>query len=444
MITDYESFLAGVQVGRRLRLWDAVRKPAKTYLTFESIDGQDFSLSCSNSWDGIMYYSTDAAIWHDFVDSPYGSCNIRSANGKLYVRGIGNTIVTGSNLVSSWRLSSDSDIRCEGNIETLLDWKMVESGQHPPQGTSCYYQLFTACHSLITAPELPAITLAESCYALMFMGTAITQAPRLPAMTLASNCYKYMFANCYFLTAPPILPALTLADGCYENMFLNDSLLSTAPNLPATTLANNCYAGMFYGCTSLTTAPNLPAMILANSCYDSMFEECTSLTTAPNLPATTAASYCYARMFYGCISLQTSPTTLPATKLASYCYYRMFYGCEALIIPPSLPAITLNSDCYNSMFYGCISLTTLPELPAITLVSGCYNQMFRGCRSLGLYNNQTDISPYPYRIPTAGQGTGSDHTFQMFSGTSGDASLTYGRPNLNTTYYVANPPISTS
>ena len=86
--------------------------------------------------------------------------------------------------------------------------------------------MFSDCTSLITAPELPAITLANSCYAYMFQGcTSLTVAPELPAITLANSCYAYMFQGCSFLIV--------------------------APGLPATTLVTNCYCGMFYGCSKL-------------------------------------------------------------------------------------------------------------------------------------------------------------------------------------------------
>lgn len=51
MITDYESFIAGVQVGRRIKLWDAMRKfippiweraiATEDYLIITTEDDQD-------------------------------------------------------------------------------------------------------------------------------------------------------------------------------------------------------------------------------------------------------------------------------------------------------------------------------------------------------------------------------------------------------------------
>ena len=125
------------------------------------------------------------------------------------------------------------------------------------------------------------------------------------------------------LTAPE-LPATTVADDCYNSMFYNCAEVTQAPALPATTLSSSCYSGMFNGCSSLTQAPELPATTLANSCYGFMFSNCSSLTKAPELPATTLADSCYTYMFGGCSSLTEAPV-LPATTLTKECYSHMFY-----------------------------------------------------------------------------------------------------------------------
>jgi hypothetical protein len=115
--------------------------------------------------------------------------------------------------------------------------------------------------------------------------------------------FQYLFYQCVPLTTAPELPATTLASSCYDNMFRDCSSLVTAPKLPATTLASACYQDMFRNCSSLVTAPELPATTLANWCYYSMFENCSSLVTAPELPATTLNKWCYNTMFKGCQAL---------------------------------------------------------------------------------------------------------------------------------------------
>ena len=137
----------------------------------------------------------------------------------------------------------------------------------------------------------------------------------LPATTLTNQCYSLMFYKCSGLTAAPALPATTMATNCYRAMFYICSNLVTPPELPAMTLAADCYSQMFYGCSSLTTAPELPALTLTESCYNDMFFYCTSLTKAPDLPANTLAPYCYNQMFQGCKnmnSVKCLATDIPA------------------------------------------------------------------------------------------------------------------------------------
>ena len=251
--------------------------PPPPYLTFKSPNS--FTLAVNDAtkhWDGTLEYSTDASTWSTWDGTTTLSSATSGSNNVLYLRGTGNTVITGGS-DCNWVLTG-SDISCIGNIENLLDYATVESGVHPTMAASCYEPMFNGCTSLTQAPALPATTLAEGCYASMFNGcTSLTQAPALPATTLASSCYMQMFSGCTSLTKAPALPATTLAEGCYASMFNGCTSLTQAPALPATTLADYCYYDMFNGCTSLTQAPAFPATTLEISCYYGMFNGCTSL-----------------------------------------------------------------------------------------------------------------------------------------------------------------------
>ena len=229
----------------------------KTYLTFSS--PSSFTLAVNDTtkhWDGTLEYSTDTSTWSTWDGATTLSSATSESDNVLYLRGTGNTVITGNNNSYKWVLTG-SDIACTGNIENLLDYATVESGNHP---------------------------------------------------TMANYCYRYMFRDCTSLTRAPALSATTLSTYCYSNMFQGCTSLTQAPALPATTLADDCYNDMFYGCTSLTQAPALPATTLKNYCYQSMFRACTSLTQAPALPATKLKNYCYRYMFQNCTSLKLSST----------------------------------------------------------------------------------------------------------------------------------------
>ena len=287
--------------------WSVTDPIPTTYLSFIGI--KDFGLKTAydtKNWDGTLEYSTDTITWRT-----WDGTEISSVGKKLYLRGIGNTKITGDPerfSMYGFHFVVDNPysdlIICEGNIENLLDYETVIAGGHPTMADYCFAGLFIGCTSLATAPELPATT-------------------------LTNGCYMYMFNGCILLETAPALPATTLAMACYTGTFYSCIFLETAPALPATTLTALCYAYMFSGCTSLTTAPALPATTLAVSCYDNMFQGCTSLTTAPALPATTLTNMCYNAMFSGCTALTTAPA-LPATTLAERCYYEMFSGCTKI------------------------------------------------------------------------------------------------------------------
>ena len=285
-------------------------KPAgKSYLTFSSPNS--FTLAAETAtkyWAGTLEYFASDRTWTTWD----GTTPLSSVNSNdeyvLYLRGTGNTVLSHhdetEDTYAGWVING-TDVRCNGNIETLLDYATVETGQHPAMANYCFCSLFANCTALTKAPDLPATALVEGCYSSMFTGcTSLIKAPALPATTLATLCYAIMFSGCTALTQAPALPATTLAGGCYVGMFGDCASLTQAPALPATTLIDLCYYGMFRNCTSLAKAPALPATTLAEGCYSSMFSGCTALTQVPDLPATTLANTCYQGMFYGCTSLK--------------------------------------------------------------------------------------------------------------------------------------------
>ena len=385
-------------------------KPAgKSYLTFSS--PKSFTLALNNpavKWDGTIEYFASDKTWTAWDGKTTLSAVADDGEYLLYLRGTGNRIIIGDVPAGIWVLSG-TNIKCIGNIDNLLDYTTVESGNHPTMADDCYQYMFRGCTSLISAPELPATTLAK-------------------------NCYKNMFQGCTSLISAPELPATTLTNNCYQNMFQGCTSLTQAPALPATTLANNCYQYMFQGCTSLISAPELPATTLTNNCYQSMFQGCTSLTQAPALPATTLTNNCYQYMFQGCTSLISAPE-LPATTLANNCYKNMFQGCASLISAPELPATTLADFCYQNMFRDCTSLISAPELPATTLADFCYYRMFNGCYALKLSTTQTGEYNQAYRIPTTGDGTTAREALNnMFPDKGTTVTIT---PEINKTYYLS-------
>ena len=145
-----------------------VGSAAVPYLSF--LGNEDFTLKTYNTtknWDGTLEYSTDTTTWNT-----WNGTEISSSGSKLYLRGTGNTKITGTS--NDYRFvftgTNALKIACEGNIENLLDYETVSAGGHPTMAGSCYRGMFYGCTSLTTAPALPATTLADYCYYYMFQG----------------------------------------------------------------------------------------------------------------------------------------------------------------------------------------------------------------------------------------------------------------------------------
>ncbi len=220
----------------------------------------------------LLYY-TDKTGWQDFkIGDGNGSdsTSIALASGeKVYFRAkASNDRLAASYEAYNYFTTTTTDngkVDVSGNIMTLLD------GDNPGTTlahTYTFAYLFMNCTSIQNASQLslPATTLTECCYYIMFGGcTALKTAPALPATTLAPYCYSSMFSCCEALISAPALPATTLADGCYCYMFLCCTALTTAPALPATTLADVCYGYMFCSCTKLSSVTMLATDVSAQT-----------------------------------------------------------------------------------------------------------------------------------------------------------------------------------
>ena len=350
------------------------------YVTFTAAKAQKFMMTPQYGYTiSGLEYSVNGGEWKKVVANE--EVTFGGTNSTLRLRGTNTNGTASADEPYSTIKFTDLNVKvaCTGDIRTLLDWKNYSTVETQ---NARFCNLFQDCTALTSAPELPATTLAESCYSAMFSGCkSLTSAPKLPATTLALGCYNSMFSGCTSLKSAPTLSATELANYCYNVMFDGCTSLTSAPKLSATTLAEGCYQFMFVGCSNLQEAPELPATTLAFGCYNSMFSGCTRLKSAPTLSATTLAESCYSGMFNDCTSLTSAPT-LSATTLAKSCYSSMFSGCTSLKSAPTLSATTLEEDCYSGMFYNCTSLESAPELSAATLAPNCYSDMFNGCKNL--------------------------------------------------------------
>lgn len=252
------------------------------YLTFRSLNNFTITPKYTNSGVSLQY-SLDGATWNS-IESGAESPQTK----KIMFRGkaTGTKTLYTSSTDSGWTINcANPTVEVYGNINSLLDSDFGAWNLPSTYSWYAFSNMFRDQTKLKSAKNLI-----------------------LTADALGGYCYQGMFRGCTSLITAPKLPATTLANNCYYMMFYNCLSLTTAPELPATKLESYCYYNMFFGCRSLTTPPKLPATSLAISCYYGMFYNASSLITAPELPATTLIDYCYNTMFYSCSSLKVSET----------------------------------------------------------------------------------------------------------------------------------------
>ena len=239
--------------------------PTDNYFYVEDASGSDNTLTITQygTYDIEVFRSTNQTNWVSMGTTTRGTPLMATvpANGRLYLKAVAD----------KWyqnRISVSSSYNIGGNIMSLL------------YGDNYTGAIFTNLNE----------------YAFSYLFYSSTNLLNVKNLVLPENvvtaCYGIMFNSCSSLITAPTLPATTLANECYNAMFGWCTSLETAPALPATTLANQCYRGMFYECTSLTETPVLPATTLVPNCYREMFSNCLSLSTVTTYAQDISASNC--------------------------------------------------------------------------------------------------------------------------------------------------------
>ena len=234
----------------RMRRRAAWPNDLDTALEFTSPEA--FSISTTKNWDGKIEY-TNGSGWKTWDGGAIASGEIENHH-CIYLRGTGNSKITGTTSSSAkWSLIG-ANIACNGDIDLLLDYSTVKSGNRPLMTVNCYAYMFRGCTSLTAAPSLPATTLAGSCYDSMFQGcTSLTTAPSLPATTLANYCYSDMFSGCKKIKLS------TTASGTYTKSY---RIPKSGTGTTASRALNNMFAntgGTFKGTPEINTTYYLDA-----------------------------------------------------------------------------------------------------------------------------------------------------------------------------------------
>ena len=168
-----------------------------------------------------LEYSFDKLNWTnwDFTEITVNS------GDTVYFRGNNERFNYNSNHGYGFRINGYFDIG--GDIRSLLDKTITITSV--PNYDWCLAGLFFNCNGIVNVD------------------------PKLLCgfTTLYNNCFYNFFSACYSLMNAPELPWTELKDGCYARMFIHCNSLVNAPELPAQITKNNCYWEMFRDCTNL-------------------------------------------------------------------------------------------------------------------------------------------------------------------------------------------------
>lgn len=216
------------------------KRDVPNYMYMEAlVDGFQTKLSVN-----AVEYSVDECKTWTTLSSGYWTPAI-ALGKKIYFKG--TLTPNSSNGIGTF--STNSPFNLGGNAMSLLYGDNFE--QYTSVPANAFEQLFMYTNVVeVTKDFLPATTLANRCYNMMFYGCiSLIEAPDLPALTLKTYCYGNMFEGCTSLEKAPVLPAISLnGTYCYYYMFRNCKKLNYVKalfkTLPSTSYTTNWLSGV--------------------------------------------------------------------------------------------------------------------------------------------------------------------------------------------------------
>lgn len=195
---DIDTYVGYVSENETVYYDDAIPNYSEQYFTIESLDDNNviYLRASAPMMAKTISASTDnGETWTEYASS-YGSSGTTiatlNAGDKVLLKGLNSAYGKGPS----------------GHN------KIVTSGK---------YNVYGNIMSLIYGDNFAGQTVLTSDFTFfkLFLQSKIVSARNLimPATTLVENCYYMMFSGCNSLTTAPTLPATTLVEGCYYCMF---------------------------------------------------------------------------------------------------------------------------------------------------------------------------------------------------------------------------------
>ena len=215
-------------------------EPAALVFTADS----QFSIKTANrakNWDGTLYYSNeyyaDNSMWSVWngTDEIFSNKGIGEEKERIYIRGLGNSYLTGSQdnkkaFVVSFDGISDDDSRlatCNGPISSLLKYTAAENDKH-----------------------IANVTVGNWGFGYLFYKCRIYSAPRINVNALHYSFHS-MFSCSNLRIAPLIEWNMDFGDNGMHWTFDSCKYLETVPYISRYEASNDPYHGIFHGCNSM-------------------------------------------------------------------------------------------------------------------------------------------------------------------------------------------------
>ena len=215
---------AGVQTALANKTNVSLAKEAQ-YLTLSALEDGEITITISSdlgpAYATYLSYSKDKSVW-ERTDINGKNKTIRipvSRGDNVYLKGKAKQWYNQSDPGGA-EINSSANINVSGNIMSLLYEDNFEDKTVFPDNSSHVFSLLFYNNKHLCSAEkliLPATTLANSCYRLMFYGcSSLTVAPTLPAPKLTNYCYWSMFNGCASLNSITMLATDISVWDCLE------------------------------------------------------------------------------------------------------------------------------------------------------------------------------------------------------------------------------------
>ena len=405
--------------------WGNAEATVYPYVTFSAESDQMFNMTFTNFiLDGTneyFEYSVGGSAWTKF----YGTVSnvaFGGSNGDLRLRGKSSKgTAEEERRYSIISFTTDNvPVYCTGDIRTLIDY---EAYQTVSTENARFCNLFYINSVLVTAPELPATTLADYCYLGMFQGcTSLTSAPVLPAETLKTECYEVMFAGCTNLSEVTMLAKDVSAYKCLDSWLMDagtsaaSRTLTVASDAVYTAMVSRGYIPDLWkkadkvdinGNEIGAEATGLPYVTFSADSEQKFSMDFSGFNCNFTLGEGEYFEYSVGGgnwvRFTGSISdvafggsngdLRLRGKSSKGTANDVYSYSNIKFSTADVMVKCTGDIRTLidytdytgvgtSSAKFCSLFHNNTLLTTAPELPALNLAENCYHSMFYGCSSL--------------------------------------------------------------